>query len=128
MNRNHWLLVTALLCVVLYVFWILWPHVRFPKVINTAELSEAEVAEIVEQLEAKNAFPGRMEPRTILQDFINPWTRPNYAVEIKTRGGMRSLLWLTPYLDYPETPRLNFMAIHHENGDWIVSPGPRPTK
>lgn len=129
MKRSHWILFAALLVLVVYALATLWPHLRPPKVINTAGVSESEVTDIVEQLHAKNAFPGRMQPRSILQHFIKPWTRPHFAVAIQTQSNMRGWLFLLPYLDYPSIPcRDDFIAIKMEDGKWKVRHAPRPSR
>ena len=125
MKRSHWIFCAVLFVLLVYGFWTVWPHLYSPKVINTAGLTEAELTVIVEQMEAQRAFPGRAQPIVILRNFIKPWTRPDYSVEIETQANVRTLLWLTPYSDYPKHPRWKFMAIL-EDGDWIVRRAPRP--
>lgn len=78
------LLISLVLCG-LYVGWIMIPHIKTPKVINTAKISSDEVEMVQELFIQCESFAGKGEFSTILSSFFKPWTRPIYFIEITSK-------------------------------------------
>ena len=76
--------VTAFAVFAIYLGWIIQPHVAPARVINHAELPDAEVQEIVNAMEQEfHPFHGKGSVLVILSSLFQPWTRPEFFVEIE---------------------------------------------
>ena len=80
----------------LYLGWIVQPHVAPARVINHAGLPDAEVQEIVNAMEQEfHPFHGKGSVLVILSSLFQPWTRPEFFVEIA--GGSEQVSIMAGY-------------------------------